>query len=111
MTSSISKKLLNATSDLLQLSINSEPSTVDEREVISPLRAENGLREALEELNLPYILNEGDGAFYGPKIDIKILDAIGDLRLAGRIKGHVIAVKSGHELNTKLAKKILADFT
>ena len=41
----------------------------------------------------------------------KILDAIGDLRLAGRIKGHVIAVKSGHELNTKLAKKILADFT
>lgn len=41
----------------------------------------------------------------------KILDVIGDLRLAGRIKGHVIAVKSGHELNTKLAKKILADFT
>ena len=41
----------------------------------------------------------------------KILDAIGDLRLASRIKGHVIAVKSGHELNTKLAKKILADFT
>lgn len=40
----------------------------------------------------------------------KILDAIGDLRLAGKIKGHVIAVKSGHELNTKLAKQILADF-
>lgn len=40
----------------------------------------------------------------------KILDAIGDLRLAGKVKGHVIAVKSGHELNTKLAKKILADF-
>lgn len=40
----------------------------------------------------------------------KILDLIGDLRLAGKVKGHVIAVKSGHELNTKLAKKILADF-
>lgn len=40
----------------------------------------------------------------------KILDAIGDLRLAGKVKGHVIAVKSGHELNTKLAKKILTDF-
>ncbi len=39
----------------------------------------------------------------------KILDLIGDLRLAGKIQGHVIAVKSGHELNTKLAKKILAD--
>ena len=41
----------------------------------------------------------------------KILDAIGDLRLAGRIKGHVSAVNSGHEVNTKLAKKILSDFT
>lgn len=40
----------------------------------------------------------------------KILDVIGDLRLAGKIKGHVIAVKSGHELNTRLAKQILADF-
>ncbi|HJG06686.1 MAG TPA: UDP-3-O-acyl-N-acetylglucosamine deacetylase, partial [Megamonas hypermegale] len=40
----------------------------------------------------------------------KILDIIGDLRLAGVLKAHVIAVKSGHELNTKLAKKILADF-
>ena len=40
----------------------------------------------------------------------KILDIIGDLRLAGVLKAHVIAVKSGHELNTKLAKKILVDF-
>ncbi|HFO0272472.1 TPA: lipase family protein [Enterobacter asburiae] len=62
MTSSISKKLLNATSDLLQLSINSEPSTVDEREVISPLRAENGLREAAEQYLLHYpSINGVDG--------------------------------------------------
>lgn len=40
----------------------------------------------------------------------KILDLIGDLRLAGKIQGHVIAVKSGHELNTKLAKIILAAY-
>jgi UDP-3-O-[3-hydroxymyristoyl] N-acetylglucosamine deacetylase len=40
----------------------------------------------------------------------KILDVIGDLRLAGIIRGHVIAVKSGHELNTMLAKKIAAAF-
>ena len=39
----------------------------------------------------------------------KILDLIGDLRLAGKLQGHVIAVKSGHELNTKLAKNILSD--
>ena len=38
----------------------------------------------------------------------KILDVIGDLALAGCIRGHVIAVKSGHALNTALAQKILA---
>lgn len=40
----------------------------------------------------------------------KILDVIGDLRLAGIVRGHVIAVKSGHELNVQLAKKITAAF-
>jgi len=34
----------------------------------------------------------------------KILDAVGDLRLAGIVKGHIIAVASGHALNTRLAK-------
>ena len=38
----------------------------------------------------------------------KILDVIGDLRLAGPIRGHVIAAASGHALNTALAK-LLAD--
>ena len=38
----------------------------------------------------------------------KILDVIGDLRLAGIIRGHVIAVASGHALNTQLAKQIAA---
>ena len=36
----------------------------------------------------------------------KVLDLVGDLRLAGIVRGHVIAVKSAHELNTKLAKLI-----
>lgn len=36
----------------------------------------------------------------------KVLDIVGDLRLAGRVRGHVIAVKSSHALNTKLAKQI-----
>ena len=39
----------------------------------------------------------------------KILDVIGDLRLSGPIRGHVIAVASGHALNTQLAKKIAAE--
>lgn len=40
----------------------------------------------------------------------KILDVIGDIRLAGFIKCHIIAAASGHALNTALAKKIYADF-
>lgn len=39
--------------------------------------ATNALKEACERHNLPYDINEGDGAFYGPKIDIKVKDAIG----------------------------------
>ncbi|MEW5797142.1 MAG: threonine--tRNA ligase [Candidatus Zixiibacteriota bacterium] len=40
-------------------------------------RAENGLRAALERAGLPYKVDPGEGVFYGPKIDIKIKDAIG----------------------------------
>lgn len=40
-------------------------------------RATSALKESLEEKNLSYEVNEGDGAFYGPKIDIKLKDAIG----------------------------------
>ena len=39
--------------------------------------ATNALREALEEKNIDYIVNEGDGAFYGPKIDFHLEDSIG----------------------------------
>lgn len=39
----------------------------------------------------------------------KILDVIGDLALAGFVRGHVIAAQSGHALNTTLAKEILAN--
>ena len=40
-------------------------------------RAQDGLRTALEKAGLPYEVDEGAGAFYGPKIDINIKDAIG----------------------------------
>ena len=40
-------------------------------------KAEAGLKEALEQRGLKYEINEGDGAFYGPKIDFKLKDAIG----------------------------------
>ena len=40
-------------------------------------KAENGLRRAMDILDLKYSVDEGGGAFYGPKIDIKIKDALG----------------------------------
>ena len=40
-------------------------------------RAEGALRKALERLDVAYEVNEGDGAFYGPKIDFQIRDVIG----------------------------------
>ena len=39
--------------------------------------ATNALIEAVRKEGLPYSINEGDGAFYGPKIDVKLLDCIG----------------------------------
>ncbi len=39
--------------------------------------ATNALKEALEEIGINYIINEGDGAFYGPKIDFHLEDSIG----------------------------------
>lgn len=39
--------------------------------------AEAGLKEAMDKRSLEYEINEGDGAFYGPKIDFKVKDAIG----------------------------------
>lgn len=40
-------------------------------------RAERILKEVLDNQAIPYEINEGDGAFYGPKIDVKLKDAIG----------------------------------
>ena len=40
-------------------------------------RAEAGLKEAMDRRGMSYEINEGDGAFYGPKIDFKVKDAIG----------------------------------
>ena len=48
--------------------------------------ATEGLRRALEEMNLPYVVNEGDGAFYGPKIDFHLQDSIGRTWQCGTIQ-------------------------
>ena len=48
--------------------------------------ATEGLRGALEDIGLEYIVNEGDGAFYGPKIDFHLNDAIGRTWQCGTIQ-------------------------
>ncbi len=48
--------------------------------------ATDGLRGALDDLGLDYIVNEGDGAFYGPKIDFHLNDSIGRTWQCGTIQ-------------------------
>ncbi|HBX47604.1 MAG TPA: threonine--tRNA ligase, partial [Clostridiaceae bacterium] len=49
-------------------------------------RATNGLKEALNAAGMDYIINEGDGAFYGPKIDFHLKDCIGRTWQCGTIQ-------------------------
>ena len=48
--------------------------------------ATDGLRKALDELKLDYTVNEGDGAFYGPKIDFHLTDSLGRTWQCGTIQ-------------------------
>ena len=48
--------------------------------------ATDGLRRALDDLGMPYVVNEGDGAFYGPKIDFHLEDSIGRTWQCGTIQ-------------------------
>lgn len=59
----------------IELSTRPEKDTIGSDEAWE--FATNALKEALEKSKKPYRINEGDGAFYGPKIDIHIKDALG----------------------------------
>lgn len=48
--------------------------------------ATNTLREVVEERGVPYVINEGDGAFYGPKLDFHVKDSIGRTWQCGTIQ-------------------------
>ena len=78
------KGVLDLTEDILstfgftEFEVN--PSTQPEKSVGGPEiwdKAEGALKDALAQKGWDYEVDEGGGAFYGPKIDIKILDAIG----------------------------------
>ncbi|MCB1180467.1 MAG: threonine--tRNA ligase [Chlamydiia bacterium] len=68
----------------LELSTRPEKETIGTDEEWE--RATTALKRALDRTERPYIINEGDGAFYGPKIDLHIKDAIGRSWQCGTIQ-------------------------
>ncbi len=82
--------------------------------------ATQGLKTALEENNLSYTIDEGGGAFYGPKIDIKITDAIGrkwqcgtiqvDFNLPQRFEVEYVAEDNRRKQPVMLHRAILGSF-
>ncbi|HIP19498.1 MAG TPA: threonine--tRNA ligase [Sulfurimonas sp.] len=70
-------------------------------------KSEAALVSAMEKHNLPYTIDEGGGAFYGPKIDIKILDAIGREWQCGTIQlDNNLPERFGLEYNGENNEKI-----
>ena len=79
-----------------------------------------GIMEALDDNNIPYGIDEGGGAFYGPKIDIKITDAIGrkwqcgtvqvDMNLPARFKAEYINAEGEKEQPVMIHRAILGSF-
>jgi threonyl-tRNA synthetase len=79
-----------------------------------------GIMDALDENNIEYGIDEGGGAFYGPKIDIKILDAIGrkwqcgtvqvDMNLPSRFHAEFINEEGQKEQPVMIHRAILGSF-
>jgi threonyl-tRNA synthetase len=63
--------------DTLKVYLSTRPKEKYVGDLTQWAKAESALKEAIETLGLPFDVDEGGGAFYGPKIDIKIQDAIG----------------------------------
>ena len=79
--------------------------------------AEDNLKTALKEAGLEYKINEGDGAFYGPKIDVKVKDAIGrqwqlatiqlDFQLPRRFDLHYIDENGAEQIPVVIHRALL----
>jgi len=82
--------------------------------------ATQGLKNALDENNLPYKIDEGGGAFYGPKIDVKITDALGrkwqcgtiqvDFNLPERFDVEYVAQDNSRQRPVMIHRAILGSF-
>jgi len=82
-------ELFNTVYSAFGLSYHAELSTKPEKAMGSDEvweTATTALQEALEELGMPYKINPGDGAFYGPKIDFHLEDSIGRTWQCGTIQ-------------------------
>jgi threonyl-tRNA synthetase len=83
-------------------------------------KAEGALQKAIEGLGLPYQINEGDGAFYGPKLDFKLTDAIGrewqcgtfqaDFNLPNRLDAEFVGEDGAKHRPVMLHRAILGSF-
>lgn len=83
-------------------------------------KAEAALKGAIEHLGLPYEINEGDGAFYGPKLDFKLTDAIGrewqcgtfqcDFNLPDRLDAEYVGEDGHKHMPVMLHRAVLGSF-
>ena len=83
-------------------------------------RAEAALRQAIEAMGLEYTLNPGEGAFYGPKLEFVLRDAIGrdwqcgtfqlDFQLPGRLGAEYVAEDGSRRAPVMLHRAILGSF-
>ena len=83
-------------------------------------KAENALESAINKLNLPYELQEGDGAFYGPKLDFVLTDAIGrewqcgtfqaDFNLPDRLDAEYIGEDGQKNIPVMIHRAVLGSF-
>ena len=83
-------------------------------------KAEKALRDAVEEAGIQYTLNPGDGAFYGPKLDFELTDAIGrqwqcgtlqvDFVLPERLNAEYVGEDGGRHRPVMLHRAILGSF-
>ena len=83
-------------------------------------KVEGALTSAIENLGLPYEINPGDGAFYGPKLDFKLTDAIGrqwqcgtfqvDAQLPGRLGAEYVGEDGVKHMPYMLHRAVLGSF-
>jgi len=83
-------------------------------------KAEQALESAIKKLDLPYTLEEGDGAFYGPKLDFVLTDAIGrewqcgtfqaDFNLPERLEAEYVGEDGKKHIPVMIHRAVLGSF-